>query len=62
MKMETKKKAFYFLCSVVIAFLIILLNKISVAEGRAIGLGDLILRNAGLLCIFNSLWKYIRDR
>ena len=52
----------YILCSAAIIFIIVLLNKLSVSESETIGLGDLILRNVGLIYIFNSLGKHFRTK
>ena len=59
--MKIVKIVLYMLCSLAVAFLIALLNMLSVAEGRAIGAGDFILRNVGLVSIFVALRKYIYD-
>lgn len=59
---KTIKLVLYILCSLAITFFIVLLNKLSIAEGRTIGAGDLILKNVGLICVFRLLWKYFYNK
>lgn len=52
------KLALYFICVFAICGLTILLNELSISEGLTVGVGDLILRNTGLIYICISLKKY----
>ena len=59
---KTIKFVLYILCLFVVIFFIVLLNKLSVAEGATIGAGDLILKNVGWLYVFRLLRECFYDK